>query len=146
MLFRVANGTGEFTPNHEPKYRYELYNDLLSTVRRIIISQMPKPEEVLIVEVDGEPVREFAKDTDTIELYKAVRITLGESNRQAEAGKRKINKGGHTICVTLMGSRQCLLLKQDSCVTRGCGSGPQHSVLTHSLTFSHTHSHSHSLT
>ncbi|EGD72699.1 nuclear export factor CRM1 [Salpingoeca rosetta] len=72
----TACGTGMFTPNHEPKYRYDLYHDLLSTVRSVIISQMPKPEEVLIVEVDGEPVREFAKDTDTIELYKAVRITL----------------------------------------------------------------------
>ena len=72
----TATGSGELTPNHEPRYRYALYNNLLSTVRRVIISQMPKPEEVLIVEVDGEPVREFAKDTDTIEMYKAVRITL----------------------------------------------------------------------
>lgn len=43
---------------------------------------MAKPEEVLVVETDdGEVVREFQKDTDTIELYKSMRVTLGEQSR-----------------------------------------------------------------
>lgn len=40
---------------------------------------MAKPEEVLVVENDqGEVVREFMKDTDSINLYKNMRETLGE--------------------------------------------------------------------
>lgn len=39
---------------------------------------MAKPEEVLVVENDqGEVVREFMKDTDSINLYKNMRETLG---------------------------------------------------------------------
>jgi len=39
---------------------------------------MAKPEEVLVVENDqGEVVREFMKDTDSISLYKNMRETLG---------------------------------------------------------------------
>lgn len=53
---------------------------LLSQVRRIMISRMAKPEEVLVVENDqGEVVREFMKDTDSINLYKNMRETLGMS-------------------------------------------------------------------
>ena len=41
---------------------------------------MAKPEEVLVVENDqGEVVREFMKDTDSINLYKNMRETLGMS-------------------------------------------------------------------
>jgi len=43
-----------------------------------MISRMAKPEEVLVVENDqGEVVREFMKDTDSISLYKNMRETLG---------------------------------------------------------------------
>jgi len=43
-----------------------------------MISRMAKPEEVLVVENDqGEVVREFMKDTDSINLYKTMRETLG---------------------------------------------------------------------
>jgi len=39
---------------------------------------MAKPEEVLVVENDqGEVVREFMKDTDSINLYKNMREILG---------------------------------------------------------------------
>ena len=49
-------------------------------LRLIMISNMAKPEEVLVVENDdGEVVREAVKDTDTIELYKSMRVTLGTS-------------------------------------------------------------------
>lgn len=47
-------------------------------VRLVMISRMAKPEEVLVVENDqGEVVREFMKDTDSINLYKNMRETLG---------------------------------------------------------------------
>ena len=43
-----------------------------------MISRMAKPEEVLVVENEqGEVVREFMKDTDTINMYKSMRETLG---------------------------------------------------------------------
>ena len=42
-----------------------------------MICKMAKPEEVLVVENDqGEVVREFMKDTDSINMYKNMRETL----------------------------------------------------------------------
>lgn len=53
------------------------YAPILSEVRRVMISRMAKPEEVLIVEDEnGEIVRETTKDTDAIALYKTMRETL----------------------------------------------------------------------
>lgn len=53
---------------------------LFGQVRRVMISRMAKPEEVLIVENEqGEVVREFLKDTDSINLYKNMRETLGKT-------------------------------------------------------------------
>lgn len=55
-----------------------LTGDVLSQVRLLMVSRMAKPEEVLVVENDqGEVVREFMKDTDSINLYKNMRETLG---------------------------------------------------------------------
>lgn len=46
-----------------------------------MVSRMAKPEEVLVVENDqGEVVREFMKDTDSINLYKNMRETLGTTS------------------------------------------------------------------
>lgn len=57
--------------------RRNLYNAVLSRLRYIMIARMAKPEEVLVVENDqGEVVREFMKDTDSIQLYKNMRETL----------------------------------------------------------------------
>nr|MBE5725638.1 embargoed [Cucujiformia] len=57
--------------------RRALYNEVLNKIRYIMISRMAKPEEVLVVENDnGEVVREFMKDTDSINLYKNMRETL----------------------------------------------------------------------
>ena len=43
-----------------------------------MISRMAKPEEVLVVENEqGEVVREFLKDTDSINMYKNMKETLG---------------------------------------------------------------------
>ncbi|XP_054006733.1 exportin-1 [Hylaeus anthracinus] len=53
------------------------YCPVLTKVRYIMISRMAKPEEVLVVENEnGEVVREFMKDTDSINLYKNMRETL----------------------------------------------------------------------
>ncbi|XP_060560923.1 exportin-1-like isoform X1 [Ruditapes philippinarum] len=63
--------------HNEMPIRRQLYNPVLSRVRRVMISRMAKPEEVLVVENDqGEVVREFMKDTDSINLYKNMRETL----------------------------------------------------------------------
>ncbi|CAG0898508.1 unnamed protein product [Cyprideis torosa] len=57
--------------------RRRMYQEVLSKIRAIMISRMAKPEEVLVVENDqGEVVREFMKDTDSINLYKNMRETL----------------------------------------------------------------------
>ncbi|KAI1284958.1 Exportin-1 [Halotydeus destructor] len=57
--------------------RRYLYQGVLSRLRSIMIGRMAKPEEVLVVENDqGEVVREFMKDTDSIQLYKNMRETL----------------------------------------------------------------------
>ncbi|KAL0267451.1 UNVERIFIED_CONTAM: hypothetical protein PYX00_009718 [Menopon gallinae] len=57
--------------------RREFYAPVLTKIRYIMISRMAKPEEVLVVENEnGEVVREFMKDTDSITLYKSMRETL----------------------------------------------------------------------
>ena len=44
-----------------------------------MISNMAKPEEVVVVENEaGEVVRETMVDTDAVSLYKTMRATLGE--------------------------------------------------------------------
>lgn len=57
--------------------RKNIYSDILSNLRLVMIERMVKPEEVLIVENDeGEIVREFMKESDTIVLYKSMREVL----------------------------------------------------------------------
>ncbi|KAJ2659669.1 Karyopherin transporter [Coemansia sp. RSA 1200] len=57
--------------------RRQMYSTTLTGVRYVMISRMARPEEVLVVENDeGEIVREFIKETDTITLYKAQRECL----------------------------------------------------------------------
>jgi len=57
--------------------RRGFYQNVLVKVRYIMISKMAKPEEVLVVENEqGEVVREFMKDTDSINMYKNMRETL----------------------------------------------------------------------
>ncbi|XP_067010066.2 exportin-1 [Anabrus simplex] len=57
--------------------RRQFYSEVLTKVRYIMISRMAKPEEVLVVENEnGEVVREFMRDTDSINLYKNMRETL----------------------------------------------------------------------
>lgn len=57
--------------------RQHKYKELLSKLRLVIIENMVRPEEVLIVENDeGEIVREFVRESDTIQLYKSMREVL----------------------------------------------------------------------
>lgn len=57
--------------------QFKLFSNM--QVRLLMVSRMAKPEEVLVVENDqGEVVREFMKDTDSINLYKNMRETLGK--------------------------------------------------------------------
>ncbi|KAK3055393.1 Karyopherin transporter [Extremus antarcticus] len=68
-------------PNPQILANYPLrkhkYTDILSNLRQVMIEKMVRPEEVLIVENDeGEIVREFVKESDTIQLYKTTRECL----------------------------------------------------------------------
>lgn len=57
--------------------RKHMYSQVLTNLRVVMIDRMVKPEEVLIVENDeGEIVREFIKEGDTITLYKSMREVL----------------------------------------------------------------------
>ena len=54
-----------------------MYTSILSRVRLVMISQMVKPSEVLIVEDEnGEIVRETTKDTEALSQYKTMHDTL----------------------------------------------------------------------
>jgi len=66
-----------FNNTPEVPARRQFYLPVLTEVRKIMISRMAKPEEVLVVENEnGEVVREQLKDTDSINLYKTMRETL----------------------------------------------------------------------
>jgi len=57
--------------------RVQFYQSVFRQLRKILISKMAKPEEVLIVEDEnGQIVREQMKDTDAITLYKNMRESL----------------------------------------------------------------------
>ncbi|KAK4228450.1 CRM1 C terminal-domain-containing protein [Podospora fimiseda] len=75
----VIGGSGAPNPallNNYPLRKHK-YADVLSNLRVVMIEKMVRPEEVLIVENDeGEIVREFVKETDTVQLYKTIRECL----------------------------------------------------------------------
>jgi exportin-1 len=57
--------------------RQFMYKQVLTGARQVMIANMAKPEEVLIVEDEnGDIVRETTKDTDVIAQYKTMRETL----------------------------------------------------------------------
>ncbi|KAF1988072.1 hypothetical protein K402DRAFT_419916 [Aulographum hederae CBS 113979] len=75
----MANGGGARDPGMLANYplRKHKYTEVLSNLRTVMIEKMVRPEEVLIVENDeGEIVREFVKESDTIQLYKSTRECL----------------------------------------------------------------------
>ncbi|KAJ7940809.1 CRM1 C terminal-domain-containing protein [Mycena leptocephala] len=76
MGLSLGNG-GPQTVLSSMSLRKNIYSDVLSNLRLVVIERMVKPEEVLIVENDeGEIVREFMKESDTIVLYKSMRELL----------------------------------------------------------------------
>lgn len=81
-LLAVGGGmSGSGAPNPTLLMNYPLrkhkYNEVLSNLRVVMIEKMVRPEEVLIVENDeGEIVREFVKEGDTVQLYKTIRECL----------------------------------------------------------------------
>ncbi|KAI6884857.1 Exportin-1 [Hortaea werneckii] len=77
----VAGMQNGGAPNPQAMQNYPLrkhkYTEVLSNLRQVMIEKMVRPEEVLIVENDeGEIVREFVKESDTIQLYKTTRECL----------------------------------------------------------------------
>jgi len=77
----LSSSSAGGAPNPELLNKYPLrkhiYNNILSELRLVIIESMAKPEEVLVVQNDeGEIVREFVKESDTITLYKSMREVL----------------------------------------------------------------------
>ncbi|KAF2421517.1 hypothetical protein EJ08DRAFT_516044 [Tothia fuscella] len=75
-LSGLANGAGRDMLNSMP-LRKNKYPNVLSSLRTCMIEKMVRPEEVLVVENDeGEIVREFVKESDTIQLYKSTRECL----------------------------------------------------------------------
>ena len=81
-LYKTDNVATATTTTHHVLHsrngsRTFLYAPVLSGVRQVMISQMAKPEEVLIVEDEnGDIVRETTKDTDVLAQYKTMRDTL----------------------------------------------------------------------
>ena len=74
----LANG-GAPHPSALASYplRKHKYSQILTHLRQVMVEKMVRPEEVLIVENDeGEIVREFVKESDTIQLYKTTRECL----------------------------------------------------------------------
>jgi exportin-1 len=73
----LSNGSRSGGLFQNTALRKDKYNDVLTSLRSVMIEKMAKPEEVLIVENDeGEIVREFVKESDTIQLYKSTRECL----------------------------------------------------------------------
>lgn len=71
---RVLNLNGHSDNSSNRKF---LYSPVLTGVRQVMIANMAKPEEVLIVEDEnGDIVRETTKDTDVIAQYKTMRDSL----------------------------------------------------------------------
>lgn len=73
------NAQGAIAPEVLQNYnlRKHMYGPVLSQLRLVMIENMARPEEVLIVENDeGEIVREFFRESDTIILYKSMREVL----------------------------------------------------------------------
>lgn len=72
-----ANGAPNPALLNNYPLRKHKYKEILSNLRVVMIEKMVRPEEVLIVENDeGEIVREFVKESDTVQLYKTIRECL----------------------------------------------------------------------
>ncbi|GCF01671.1 karyopherin transporter [Zygosaccharomyces mellis] len=75
----INSNSGALNPEFLKRFplKKHIYDDICSQLRWVIIENMVRPEEVLVVENDeGEIVREFVKESDTIQLYKSEREVL----------------------------------------------------------------------
>ena len=73
----VLNLGGSLNNGNASGSRKFMYGPVLTGARQVMIANMAKPEEVLIVEDEnGDIVRETTKDTDVIAQYKTMRETL----------------------------------------------------------------------
>ncbi|CAI4506866.1 ANL_collapsed_G0021950.mRNA.1.CDS.1 [Saccharomyces cerevisiae] len=75
----ISTGSGALNPEYLKRFplKKHIYEEICSQLRLVIIENMVRPEEVLVVENDeGEIVREFVKESDTIQLYKSEREVL----------------------------------------------------------------------
>ncbi|KAK9840628.1 hypothetical protein WJX81_005548 [Elliptochloris bilobata] len=80
----LADGSAPFAfmgtpaaPGTASAGRKQLYREVLSRLRLLMITRMAKPEEVIVVEDEnGNIVRETMKDTDTLARYKTMHETL----------------------------------------------------------------------
>ncbi|AJR98026.1 AHL_G0022200.mRNA.1.CDS.1 [Saccharomyces cerevisiae] len=75
----ISTGSGALNPEYMKRFplKKHIYEEICSQLRLVIIENMVRPEEVLVVENDeGEIVREFVKESDTIQLYKSEREVL----------------------------------------------------------------------
>ncbi|KAJ3339499.1 Karyopherin transporter [Gonapodya sp. JEL0774] len=73
-LLNLATSNGS---NGAGQSRLQNYAELLRHLRAVMIERMVKPEEVLVVENDeGEIVREFVRESDTVQLYKDMKEVL----------------------------------------------------------------------
>eukprot|EP00803_Ostreobium_quekettii_P010458 evm.model.scf_31.9 EVM.evm.TU.scf_31.9 scf_31:180059-191953(+) len=76
----VAHQVGQvgFMYGHsESKDRVEMYEEVLSQLRALMLVRMAKPEEVIVFsDEDGNAVREQLKDSDVLARYKTMRETL----------------------------------------------------------------------
>ena len=65
------------TPPAYVSPKTQMYQQVLSRLRLVMISKMAKPEEIIIVEDDcGNIVREKMQDTDAIAVYRTMREAL----------------------------------------------------------------------
>ena len=81
LSMQTSGLTNGGAPNPDALRNYNLrkhkFDEILTSLRYVMIENMVKPEEVLVVENDeGEIVREFVKESDTIQLYKTTRECL----------------------------------------------------------------------
>lgn len=77
VLHLKGNSTAGAQNGGSTTARKDMYAPILTGVRHVMIANMAKPEEVLIVEDEnGDIVRETTKDTDVIAQYKTMRDTL----------------------------------------------------------------------
>ena len=70
------NPLGGYSAYANSRTKHGIYEKILSDLRLVMIEHMAKPEEVIIVEIDGVIVRERTKDTEVIAQYKTMREAI----------------------------------------------------------------------